>query len=56
MSVTEILIKYLKSKNKKYTYKYCYLLEEESSQINFSTISYSLMFVKPIAPKKSTQT
>ena len=35
--------------------KYYSLLEEESSQIIFSTISYSLMFVKPIPPKKSIQ-
>ena len=40
-------------KNSKIKKKYYSLLEEESSQIIFSTISYSLMFVKP--PKKSTQ-
>ena len=38
-----------------FIYKYYSLLEEVSSHIIFSTISYSLMFVKPIPPKKSTQ-
>ena len=38
-----------------FIYKYYSLLEEESSHIIFSTISYSLMFVKPVPPKKSTQ-
>ena len=45
----------MKNPKIKKKYKYYSLLEEESSQIIVSTISYSQMSVKPIPTIASTQ-